>query len=340
MTGLKRGTVKLSTYREEWKVVAGEAIGILWAVFADAAEDIQHVGSTAIPGMKAKPIVDIAVGVRNMKEVMRFEKKLEALGIRCAGENVPDQILFVMGDFEKDIRTHHIHVVRWNAGPWKNYIRFRDYLRAFPDKAEKYAAVKEKLAMMYPDNRMAYTQGKADIVENILQEANRWAEGKRRAKAILLCGRIASGKTVYAQHICKEENAVLLSVDEITIGILGGDLGEKHDEIAQRTQKYLFGKSLEILSGGASILLDWGFWTREKRREAREFYESRGIPCEFHYLDTPDEVWEKNIKTRNQAVLQGKTDAYYVDEGLRRKLEAAFEIPEPQEIDVWYKNVW
>jgi len=340
MTGLKRGMVKLSVYREEWKASACEAIEILWAVLADAALDIQHVGSTAIPGMKAKPIVDIAVGVRNMSEVMRFEKRLEALGIRCAGQDVPEQILFVMGDFEKNIRTHHIHVVMWNTKQWKNYICFRDYLRAFSDKAEKYAVVKEKLAMMYPDNRAAYTQGKADIVEDILQEANQWAEGRQRTKAILLCGRIASGKTVYAQRICEEEKAVLLSVDEITIGILGGELGEKHDEIAARAQRYLFDKSLEILHGGANILLDWGFWTREKRQEARDFYESRGISCEFHYLDTPDEVWEKNIKTRNQAVLQGNTDAYYVDEGLRRKLEAAFEIPDPQEIDVWYKNVW
>ena len=160
------------------------------------------------------------------------------------------------------------------------------------------------------------------------------------AKAILLCGKIASGKTTYAQRISSEENAVILSVDEITIGILGGELGEQHDAIAERTQRYLFAKSLEILHAGANVLLDWGFWTKERRKAARSFYESQGIACEFHYIDLEDETWQTNIMLRNQAVLAGSTDAYYVDEGLRNKLEAAFEVPHPNEIDVWYVNRW
>ena len=160
------------------------------------------------------------------------------------------------------------------------------------------------------------------------------------AKVILICGKICSGKSWYAERLRRERNAVVLSHDELMLAVFDPLLGDRHDEIAGRATEYLFGLAMQLVRAGVNVILDWGFWTREKRREAREFYESRGIPCEFHYLDTPDEVWEKNIKTRNQAVLQGKTDAYYVDEGLRRKLEAAFEIPEPQEIDVWYKNVW
>lgn len=160
------------------------------------------------------------------------------------------------------------------------------------------------------------------------------------AKAILLCGKIASGKTVYAQHICREQNAVLLSVDEITIEVLGGDLGERHDGIAEKAQQYLFAKSLEILRAGANVVLDWGFWTRERRNTARTYYASCGVECEFHYIDVSEAVWQKNIERRNRDVLAGKTAAYYVDDGLRCKLNAAFEMPERAEMDIWYVNNW
>lgn len=160
------------------------------------------------------------------------------------------------------------------------------------------------------------------------------------AKVILLCGKIASGKSVYAERIKKEENAVLLSVDELVLSILGNDLGEKHDEITGRVQAYLFDQSVEIVQAGSNVLLDWGFWTKEKRASARVFYDSRGIESEMHYIDTPDNVWRRNIEIRNSAVLAGQTNAYYVDEGLLQKLKAAFEVPDRAEIDVWHVNDW
>lgn len=159
-------------------------------------------------------------------------------------------------------------------------------------------------------------------------------------KAILICGKIASGKSVYAARVKEQENAVMLSVDELVLSILGSDLGEKHDEITDRIQAYLFEKSLEIVNAGANVLLDWGFWTKERRSAARAFYQARDVACEFHYIDVPDTVWRRNIAIRNQAVLEGKTDAYFVDDGLRQKLESLFEAPVQEEIDVWYVNDW
>ena len=160
------------------------------------------------------------------------------------------------------------------------------------------------------------------------------------AKVLLICGKIASGKSVYAEQIKQQENAVLLSVDELVLSVLGSDLGEKHDEITARIQAYLFAKSVEIIRAGTNVLLDWGFWTKAKRQAARAFYESRGIACELHYIDVPDAVWHRNIAIRNQAVLDGKTDAYYVDEGLMLKLQSLFEAPDRSEIDVWHVNDW
>ena len=160
------------------------------------------------------------------------------------------------------------------------------------------------------------------------------------ARVILICGKIASGKSVYAQGIAKREHAVLLSVDELVLSILGSDLGEKHDEITRRVQAYLFDKSLEIVRAGANVLLDWGFWTKERRQEARAFYAQHGVISEFHYVDTPDDVWRRNIAIRNQAVLDGKSDAYFVDDGLMLKLQSLFEAPSRGEMDVWFVNDW
>ena len=160
------------------------------------------------------------------------------------------------------------------------------------------------------------------------------------AKVFMLCGKIASGKSHYAEMLCRQESAVMLSVDELVLSILGSDLGEKHDEITTRVQAYLFEKSVEMVHAGANVLLDWGFWTREKRSVARKFYEDRGIVCEFHYIDVPDDVWRRNIEKRNRAVLAGETSAYFVDEGLMKKLEALFETPSKEEIDVWFVNDW
>ena len=160
------------------------------------------------------------------------------------------------------------------------------------------------------------------------------------AKVILLCGKIASGKSHYAETLCKRESAVLLSVDEMVLSILGSDLGEKHDEITERVQAYLFKKSVEIVQMGSNVLLDWGFWTRERRSSARAFYEKRGIACELHYIDVPDVVWRRNIDKRNRAVLAGETCAYFMDDGLLKKLESLFEAPSKEETDVWFVNDW
>lgn len=160
------------------------------------------------------------------------------------------------------------------------------------------------------------------------------------AKVLLICGKIASGKSVYAERIKKQENAVMLSVDELVLTVMGSDLGDKHDQITDRVQSYLFEKSLEIVRAGTNVLLDWGFWTKERREAAREYYRANSIESEFHYIDVPDAVWQRNIAIRNQAVLDGKTDAYYVDEGLMLKLQSLFEAPQKEEIDVWHVNDW
>ena len=132
------------------------------------AIDIQHIGSTAIPAIKAKPIIDIVVGVTDFEEIMSYNEQLQKEGIFYRGSDVERQLLYVMGDMEKDIRTHHIHVVKWNGTEWKKYIHFRDYLNDNENMALQYQKVKEELESKYADDRVAYTNGKQDMIDLIL----------------------------------------------------------------------------------------------------------------------------------------------------------------------------
>ena len=158
------------------------------------------------------------------------------------------------------------------------------------------------------------------------------------AKAILICGKICSGKSFYTEALRKKYNAAVLSCDEITLSVFDGNLGDKHDEICDRIHDYLFGKSVELLEIGVNIILEWGFWRKSDRDFARDFYESKGYECEFHYIDISDEDWQRNIDKRNRAVAEGKTSAYYLDEGLLEKLDKLFEVPDESEIEVWHLN--
>ncbi len=155
------------------------------------------------------------------------------------------------------------------------------------------------------------------------------------SKVILICGKICVGKSTYAKTLCEKERAVLLSCDEITLALFGRDVGEMHDTYVERTQNYLFAKALEIVRTGINVVLDWGFWQKDERDFARMFFGSRGIACEFHYLDISDEAWQKRLQQRNAAILGGGISAYYVDEGLAKKFGALFEMPARDEIDVW-----
>ena len=173
MLGLKRGTVYLSGHDPLWDAAAQQTIQVLKRVLGEAAADIQHVGSTSIRGIKAKPIIDLAVGVRDYEAVMAKREALGKEGIVFRFDERPEQLLFVMGDFAQDTRTHHIHVVLFESPESENYLLFRNYLNGNAAAAKEYEAVKEKLAAAYPRDREAYTAEKGPTVVKLLGEAYR-----------------------------------------------------------------------------------------------------------------------------------------------------------------------
>ncbi len=176
MQGLKRGTVKLYPHDESWHTQAQKTIAVLSSVLGNTAKGIAHVGSTSIKGLHAKPIIDIAVAVDNIDDILPYEEKLREHDIIFRGSDREGAYLFVIGDFEKDTRSHHIHIIPHNSDTWEDYLNFRDYLNAHPQKAAEYETLKLALAEKFPDDRNSYTNGKAELIGRLLAEAKRWRE--------------------------------------------------------------------------------------------------------------------------------------------------------------------
>ena len=153
------------------------------------------------------------------------------------------------------------------------------------------------------------------------------------AKVIMTCGKICCGKTTYANKLKEEMNAVILSIDEITLAMFPDGAGEMHDTYVLRAEQYLLKLSLQILQAGTDVILDWGLWTREQRDRLRAFYAEHRAACEVHYLRISEEEWNRRIRQRNER--QGDDPSvYFVDEGLLRKFESIFEEPAAEEADV------
>lgn len=172
--GLKRGRVAVEPHRPEWETAAQEMMAAIKRIGKEDILDAQHIGSTSIQGICAKPIVDIVVGVRSFDRMLKHNDALLQEGIVYRGTDHPGQHLYVAGDWKNDIHTHYIHVVLWGQEAWNNYINLRDYLNTHADKAKEYSALKARLAKEHPEDRMAYTNGKSEWLETILRMADTW----------------------------------------------------------------------------------------------------------------------------------------------------------------------
>lgn len=150
---------------------------------------------------------------------------------------------------------------------------------------------------------------------------------------ILICGKICSGKPIYAEEIRRKYNAVILSCDELTLSLKGEFLPEKHDDICKKFKRYLLDKSCDILNCGVSVILEFGFWTRHERTSVKNFFAERGVAAQLHYIKVSDEIWEKHIQCRNELVKNHMSNNYFVDEGLKKKSSDLFEEPCGDEID-------
>lgn len=151
-------------------------------------------------------------------------------------------------------------------------------------------------------------------------------------KVLIMCGKICSGKSTYAEKLKLENKAVILSVDELTLALFENQAGEKLDFYVEKLKEYFLKKSLDIVEAGADVILDWGFWTKKERDYAREFYDSRNISYQFYYMNVGIDEWKKRILKRNQEIKREQLEAYPIDKGLLSKVEKVFEEPDRKEL--------
>ena len=177
MIGLKHGSVQLCEHENEWELEAQYTIVRLKKILGDVVKDIQHVGSTSICSIKAKPIIDIAIAVDHFDDILAFEKKLKNAGFYYRPDaGIGNQLLFACGNYydgSGDLQTHFIHVVLTDSMDWINYINFRDYLNKNLTVAKEYENLKVTLAAQrsVDNGRKHYLQGKHDFIVNTLREA-------------------------------------------------------------------------------------------------------------------------------------------------------------------------
>ena len=166
--GLESKAVRVVPYDDRWPSLFQAEAGRIAAALARFGVPplaIEHVGSTAVPGLAAKPILDVAAGRPSGITPAAYIEVFESLDYVYRGDGgLPGREFFRRGV----LRSHHVHLVEHAGAHWNRYIRFRDTLRADPSLRDAYADLKHSLAMRFPRDREAYIAGKSEFVERVL----------------------------------------------------------------------------------------------------------------------------------------------------------------------------
>jgi GrpB-like predicted nucleotidyltransferase (UPF0157 family) len=169
--GLSSGSVELAPPDPTWAVAFAAERARLVAAVRPLPLTLEHVGSTAVPGLPAKPILDLLGGHPPGADPVGYVAACEAAGFTYRGEyGVPGRHYFVRDD-AAGRRTHHLHLVAEGGALWRSHLAFRDYLRQHPARAAEYTALKSALAARFPADRPAYTEGKAAFITETLRLA-------------------------------------------------------------------------------------------------------------------------------------------------------------------------
>src|SRR5512137_1730469 len=157
-------TIHIVQYDRNWPALYEQERTWIAAALGETVAEIHHVGSTAVPGLSAKPIIDIMVAVTQLAPSEDYGRKLEPLGYEYHDSEEAGRIFFRKGM----PRTHHVHIVERSSWTLQRHLLFRDYLRAHPQTMQQYARLKQELAIQFESDRKAYTEAKTKFVESIV----------------------------------------------------------------------------------------------------------------------------------------------------------------------------
>ena len=161
--------VILAPWSPDWPLAFTTLAASLAPVFSGTDARVEHIGSTAVPGLVAKPVLDVLVGVAALGEVEARRAALDALGFRYRPEHerVLPQRRYFTRDPGPGLRVH-LHGVVVGSALWEDHLAFRDALRADDALREAYAALKQSLALRFPHDKAAYTDAKAPFIAQVL----------------------------------------------------------------------------------------------------------------------------------------------------------------------------
>lgn len=169
-----RRSVIIVDYDPRWPTIYSKEKDRILGAVGNKVVAIEHVGSTAVPGLGAKPIIDIMVAVRQLSDAKECIGPLRSIGYEYVPEyekELPERRYFQKGPKGVRNKHFHLHMVQHGGDFWKQHLMFRDYLRCHPDVAQQYCELKRKLAEKHALDREAYTDTKTAFIESILTQA-------------------------------------------------------------------------------------------------------------------------------------------------------------------------
>jgi GrpB-like predicted nucleotidyltransferase (UPF0157 family) len=163
--GLENNAVRLHDYNPLWADLYREEEKRILAAVGSLIIDLQHIGSTAIPGIKAKPVLDMMAGVGHLEKALLCKAPLAAIGYDyIAQAGIANDYVFGKGVE----RTHYLHVVQYGGAQWTDHLSFRDRLRNDPELAQAYEKLKEELSRMFSDSRAKYHDAKSKFIREVV----------------------------------------------------------------------------------------------------------------------------------------------------------------------------
>ena len=161
-------TIRIVPYDRTWPLEFSAEADRIERACAGLQTRLEHIGSTSVPGLAAKPVIDILAGRPGNVSGNAYVAAFKQLGYEHKGAfGIPGRNYFRKGT----PRTHHVHLVSWSSELWRDHLLFRDYLRTHPLIAREYETIKRELAAMYVNDREQYTDAKGPFIRSIVRRA-------------------------------------------------------------------------------------------------------------------------------------------------------------------------
>jgi GrpB-like predicted nucleotidyltransferase (UPF0157 family) len=170
--------IRIVEYDSEWPIAASAELGRLREALGPAAVRLEHIGSTSVAGLAAKPILDLLLAVASIEPSAVYVGPLEQLGYLFAPDPATPDFHF-FGKPPERPRSHHLHVCEAGSEHEFRHLAVRDFLRAHSDEVARYAALKREIAARHPQDRLAYIEAKEEYMTDLEARAVAWSLSRR-----------------------------------------------------------------------------------------------------------------------------------------------------------------